>query len=338
MTPNSLINRRARPAWKIAISSPPGPRRHRFARLPPPSFRWFILAGVLLLPGCEEDGVSVGKLAAVWGRRGISDGRFQKPRAMTVDRSGNLYIVDMTARIQVFRPDGAFLRKWQTPDHANGKPTGISIGNDGHVLVPDTHYSRVLVYTPEGKLLRVFGGVPGQRPGEFGLVTDVVQDSHNNYYVAEYGEFDRIQKFSPEGEFLLQWGGHGDGPGQFARPQSLAVDENDRLWVADACNHRIQVFDAEGRLLKILGRQGSRPGKLYYPYGIQLAPDGTLLVCEFGNNRIQRLDRNGKSLGCWGRHGRKEGELFNPWTALIHPNGLVYVLDSNNHRVQVVRF
>jgi sugar lactone lactonase YvrE len=256
---------------------------------------------------------------------------------MTIDREGNLYIVDMTARIQVFRPDGVFVRSWQTPDHAHGKPTGISIGNDGSVLVADTHYYRVLIYSPEGKLLKIFGGTKGDKPGEFGLVTDVVQDSHKNYYVAEYGEFDRIQKFSPEWKFLLQWGGHGDAPGQFARPQNLAVDENDHLWVADACNHRIQLFDAEGRLLKVFGRQGGGPGELYYPYDIQLAPDGTLLVCEFGNNRVQRFTREGKSLGCWGRHGKKESELFNPWALAVNRNGLVYVLDSNNHRVQAIK-
>jgi streptogramin lyase len=297
-----------------------------------------LLAALLVLSGCDEDSPSAGRLAAVWGRRGISEGRFQKPRAMTVDRSGNLYIVDMTARIQVFRSDGIFVRQWQTPDHTNGKPTGLSIGNDGNVLVADTHYFRVLTYSPEGKLLKMLGGTKGDKPGQFGLVTDVVQDSHNNYYVSEYGDFDRIQKYSPEGKYLLQWGGHGAEPGQFSRPQNLAVDKNDHIWVADACNHRIQCFDADGRLLKFWGREGSRPGELYYPYDIQIIPDGTLLVCEFGNNRIQRFTRDGKSLGCWGLHGRKEGELFNPWAAVIHPNGMVYVLDSNNHRVQVVQF
>ena len=77
-------------------------------------------------------------------------------------------------------------------------------------------------------------------------MTDAVQDSHGCYYVAEYGECDRIQKFTPTAQYLLQWGGRGREPGQFARPQSLAVDADDHVWVADACNHRIQVFDAHG--------------------------------------------------------------------------------------------
>src|SRR5690606_36152225 len=113
------------------------------------------------------------------------------------------------------------------------------------------HYFRTLVYTPDGELLeeKTIGGVCGPGPGEFGFVTDAVEDSQGNIYIAEYGEYDRIQKFSSGGEFLVQWGSHGSEPGQFLRPQNLAIDEQDRIWVADACNHRIQVFDPQGNLV-----------------------------------------------------------------------------------------
>ena len=166
------------------------------------------------------------------------------------------------------------MRKWQTPAHEAGKPTGVEIGRDGNVLVADTHYYRVLTYSPQGKLLKTLGGKLGQKPGEFGFVTGVAQDNSGNYYVSEYGEFDRIQKFSPEGRFIRQWGGHGEKPGQFIRPQKILFDEDQHLWVADACNHRIQVFDTEGKLLRCWGKEGSGPGELYYPYDLVLAPGG----------------------------------------------------------------
>ena len=289
---------------------------------------------VLLTAGCGDDDGSIGRLETIWGRRGISNGRFQKPRAMAIDAGDCVYVVDMTARIQVFDAEGQFLRGWQTPTHENGKPTGLSIDRDGNVLVADTHYSRILIYSPQGKLLKTLGGTEGQGPGEFGLVTDAVGDSQGNYYVAEMGEYDRIQKFSSEGEFLLQWGGHGPEPGKFVRPQNLAIDENDHIWVADACNHRIQVFDGQGKLLQWWGTQGDEPGKLYYPYDLILGPDSTIYICEFGNNRVQKFTRDGRSLGYWGRHGRGEGELHNPWALVRDRRGKIHVLDTNNHRVQ----
>jgi len=291
---------------------------------------------VALAAGCEPETDSLGRLDMIWGRRGISDGRFQKPRAMAIDANDQIYVVDMTARIQVFTPDGRFLRGWSTPAHEKGRPSGLSIDRHGRLLVADTHYFRVLVYSPQGMLLRTLGGREGHQPGEFGLVTDVVDDSHGNLYVAEYGEYDRIQKFTSEGKFITEWGGHGSEPGQFIRPQSLAIDEQDRIWVADACNHRIEVFSAEGQLEFFFGHQGQEPGELYYPYDLALGDDDTLYVCEYGNQRVQKFTRAGKSLGCWGTAGRQPGQLHNPWALIRDREGRIHVLDTNNHRVQRV--
>ena len=301
-------------------------------------------AGMALLVGaggCEEDPLDAGRLQLMWGRRGISAGRLQKPRCMDLDGEDRLYSVDMTARIQVLTAEGEFVRCWQTPDHRLGRPTGITITRDGEVLVADTHYNRILVYTRQGELVRMLGGEnPGRpsrgRPGELGLVTCALRDREGNYYISEYGEYDRIQKFSARGEFLLEWGGHGTEPGRFNRPQKMAFDEQGRIWVADACNHRIQVFDTEGRLQFHWGRQGSGPGELYYPYDLDFDAQGNLVVCEFGNHRVQKFTRDGRSLGCWGRHGRGPGELHHPWAARVDSRGRIHVLDTNNHRLQQI--
>ena len=304
---------------------------------------------LVLAAGCEPDPSNIGHLEEVWELRGVSPGRLQKPRAMAIDRQDRLYIVDMTARIQVFDTrtivdgKGKFLYYWSTPAKENGRPTGLSIGRDGSVLVADTHYFRVLIYSPEEvsppaekKPRKIIGGTPGNGPGQFGLVRDVVQDSQGNYYVAEMGEYDRIQKFSPDGEFLLQWGSHGREPGQFARPESLAVDEEGQIWVADACNHRIQVFDNEGKLLTMWGSEGRGLGQLYYPYDLVLGDEDTVYVCEYGNHRVQKFSRDGRSYGCWGTQGRGPGQLYHPWALARDSRGKIYVLDTNNHRVQCV--
>ncbi len=311
------------------------------ARTAPPqgAIRRLLFAALLaILPaGCGSDPDSIGRLEKVWGQLGIVEGRLQKPRAMAIDARDQLYIVDWTARIQVFDAEGNYLRGWQTPEHVNGRPTGISIDRDGRVLVADTHYYRVLIYSPDGALLRTIGGTKGEQPGQFGFVTDVAQDSHGDYYVSEYGEYDRVQKFTRDGQFILQWGGHGSEPGRFSRPQSLAVDEQDRIWVTDACNHRIQVFDREGSRLFHWGSQGALPGELYYPYGLVLGPDQTVYVAEYGNHRVQKFARDGRPLGCWGTHGRQPGQLYNPWAVVRDSRGRIHVLDTNNHRVQTVR-
>ena len=297
---------------------------------------WCLMLG--LVAGCDTDATNIGRWEKIWGRRGISDGRLQRPRAIAIDQHDQIYLVDKTARIQVFDTEGNFLRKWRTPAKETGKPTGLSIGIDGSVLVADTHYYQLLVYSPDGKRrILTIGGTLGHGPGKLGLVTDAVQDSRGNYYVAEKGEYDRIQKFSPEGVFIRQWGGHGSLPGQFVLPQSLAIDENDQIWVADACNHRIQVFDTEGTWLDAWGSEGGGPGELYYPYDLVLGDDDSVYVCEYGNHRVQKFTRKGDPRGCWGTHGRGEGQLHNPWGLVRDSHGKIHVLDTNNHRVQRVR-
>lgn len=261
---------------------------------------------------------------------------------MAIDDLNQLYIVDMTGRIQVFTREGQYLRGWRTPEIEFGKPSGLSFDRQGNLLVADTHYHRVLVYTPAGKMLdqRTLGGKAGHGPGEFNFVTDAVQDSQGNYYVAEYGEFDRIQKFSSAGEFVMQWGGRGRERGEFSRPQNLALDADDRIWVADACNHRIQVFEVVGdvaRLVRIWGENGPAPGQLSYPYDLALDGKGHVYVCEFGNHRVQKLTLDGQSISCWGTAGRKEGELSCPWALVLDDHGRIHVLDTYNHRVQRLR-
>ena len=279
----------------------------------------------------------------VWGGRGLSEGRFQKPRAVAIDADDQLYVVDMTARIQVFDRDGHFLRSWQTPAWENGKPTGLSFNRAGELMVADTHYSRILFYSRDGTLLeeRTLGGTFGQQPGEFGLVSDAVEDSQGNLYVGEYGEFDRIQKFDANGEFVFQWGGHGSEPGEFLRPQNLLIDEQDLLWVADACNHRIQVFDARGerpQLAFMWGEAGTEPGQLRYPYDFVFDDEGHIYVAEFGNHRIQKFRRDGTFVAAWGSHGREPGLLNSPWALCRDSQARIHVVDTYNHRIQRVPF
>lgn len=295
--------------------------------------------GLAGISGCVPS-VAAGRTPdLLWGRRGLSEGRLMKPRAVTIDEKDQLYVVDMTGRIQVFDTEGVYLRGWRTPAIEQGKPLGLTIGRDGSVIVADTHYFRVLFYSREGVLdeTRTIGGVNGDEPGQFQFVTDVIQAPNGHFYIGHYGQSDMIQEFDPAGQFVRRWGTQGSEPGQFSRPQTLLLDKSGLLWVADACNHRIQVFSLEGaepKLERIWGSPGAEPGQLQYPYGMDFDMDGTLLIVEFGNHRVQRFTPDGKSLEMWGSAGKVPGQFTNPWALIIDSKRQLHVLDSMNHRVQ----
>jgi sugar lactone lactonase YvrE len=296
------------------------------------------LASLVLCVGC---GGGSPRLERVWGQRGLRPGELIRPRCAVIDTRGDtdvLYIVDFTGRVQAYTRDGEYLRGWSTPDITNGRPAGLGLGADGSVLVADSHYGRVLVYSPAGELLRTLDGKAGEGPGPFAYVSDVVQDAAGHYYIVEFGAADRIRKYAPDGRYLRHWGTHGSEPGQFARPRGAAIGPDGLLYVADSGNHRVQVFDLEGRLVRIVGKQGSRPGELNYPYDLAFGPDGDLYVVEWGNHRVQRFTRAGKPKGTWGTPGREPGSLHSPWGLAVDRRGRVHVLDTENHRVQRIDF
>ena len=112
-----------------------------------------------------------------------------------------------------------------------------------NIAITDTHYSRVLVYSPTGKLLRKFGSY-GKKPGQLLLVTGICVDSDGNSYTADYGgDFDRVSTWSAAGVLLAAWPGHGEAPRQFRRPCGLAISQSGDLLVADIGNHRVQILD-----------------------------------------------------------------------------------------------
>jgi ABC-type Fe3+ transport system permease subunit/DNA-binding beta-propeller fold protein YncE len=290
----------------------------------------FILSFLIL--GCDDS-----KLPdAIWLETGNGPGQVVYPRAITYDKNTDtFFICDRLARIQHLDHDGKFLNEWQMPQWKLGKPVGLSVGPDGNLWVPDTHYHRVVVYTPLGEKLREFGSF-GTAPGQFVYPTDIAFDAKGKIYVSEYGDNDRISVFSPDANFLYSIGKFGTGDGEFSRPQSMVLLD-DLIYVTDACNHRICVFKTDGTWVRNMGSPGSAPGQFRFPYGMDLDRDGNLVVVEFGNNRVQTIDRaTGKGLRTWGTAGRDAGQLAYPWAIAVDTRGREVIVDAGNNRLQVL--
>ena len=91
---------------------------------------------------------------------------------------------------------------------------------------------------------------PGAEGEPFNLPTDIAFDSKGFMYISDgYGN-NRLHKFTAAGEWVKSWGELGDGPGQFNLPHCVRVDRHDRVLVADRNNNRIQFFDTEGNYLQ----------------------------------------------------------------------------------------
>ena len=276
----------------------------------------------------------------VWGKKGVQDGDVARPRAIAIDpKSSHLFLVDFTPRMQMYDLDGNYLNvTFRPPDFRNGRPSGLGIDRDGNLIVADSHYHCVRIYDHQGNELKMLGGEAGDKPGQFGYVSDCVQDADGFYYISEFGQNQRITKLDPDGKFVACWGEQGTGPLQFNRVRALALGPDGLLYAADACNHRIQVLTRNGEFVRQFGEPGGGLGQMQYPYDLAFGPGGELYVAEYGNHRVQKWTADGRPLATWGKPGRGPGELANPWALAVDKFGRVHVVDTENHRVQRVKF
>ena len=147
-------------------------------------------------------------------------------------------------------------------------PDGLHVADDGNVWATDfagnadgTKGHQVHKFSPTGELLMSLGtaGQPGSGPGQLNQPNDVITTPEGIIFVADGhsgqsarpgpGSTGRILKYTAEGEFLMEWGEIGIGPGEFRTPHALELDSRGRLFVADRGNHRIQIFDQNGNYL-----------------------------------------------------------------------------------------
>lgn len=250
-------------------------------------------------------------------------------RAMTFGPAEELYVLDNVGRVLEYDSQGNFQRKWWMPEYDIGRPEGLCVLKDGRLAVADTHYNRVVFFDQNAEVVGMFGS-SGYEPGQFIYTSAVVQDDEGFLYVAEYGGNDRIQKFTDQGEFVLQFGHVGTEQGEFQRPSGL-VWHNETLYVADAINNRVQAFSRDGTFLRVVA--DAQSAGLYYPYDISLGPEETLFLIEYGAGRMTCINLAGELVGRYGMEGRGVEHFWTPWGIAVSPSGQIAVADTGNRRV-----
>lgn len=127
----------------------------------------------------------------------------------------------------------------------------IRVDPDGYIWVVDAPGHIVYKLTAGGDVLMRLGtkDVFGDDRHTFNLPTDVAFAPTGDVYVSDgYGNA-RVVKFSSDGQYILEWGSRGTGPGEFGLPHGVGVDAQGRVYVVDRDNRRVQVFDADGGFL-----------------------------------------------------------------------------------------
>jgi peptidylamidoglycolate lyase len=201
-----------------------------------------------------------------------------------------------------------------------------------NIWLTDVELHQVFKFSHEGTLQMSLGvaGTPGCDHAHFNKPTDVAVAPDGSFYVSDgYGNR-RIAKFSPTGNFLLDWGAEGDRPGEFKEVHNLVLDREGRVYVTDRLNRRIQVFAGDGRFISEWKNEA-----LGCPWALAYGPDDFLYMVDGGDlpprfpgrARVSRLDLNGNILEQWASYGNYDGQLFWGHDITVGKSGDVYVGD-----------
>jgi peptidylamidoglycolate lyase len=237
-------------------------------------------------------------------------------------------------QLLVLNGDGKMIENWSQWNSLIGIPHTIAISPydpQRHIWIVDRTGQQVLKLTNDGKKLVMKVGetnVAGTDHNHFNEPAGITFMPDGSFYVADGYKNGRIIKFDKNGKFLLEFGTHGSGEGQFNLVHSVALDAQHRAYTADRVNNRIQVFDGDsGKFIEQWPNFGSVTV-------IRVASDNTLWMSIAGVNQFAKVDLHGKKIYAWGGRGTAPGQIDNPHQWALDQEGNLYVADANNDRVQ----
>lgn len=267
---------------------------------------------------------TVTTLAGAAEQPGSADGlgtaaRFFGPRGLTIDATGNIYVVDAgNQTIRKITPEG--------------------------------------IVTTVAGTVGVWGTADGQGTAAQLLgPEDVVSDHRGNIYIVEA---DGVRKLSQDGRVTRLAGkaaglGYADGTASaalFYRPEGIAIDAAGNLFVADRQNHVIRRVNADGVVSTLAGHEpgttyaacaGSTDGdgftaRFNSPGGIAKDAAGNLYIADSGNYTIRKITPTGAVstvAGMAGMQGSADGDGTNarfnaPRGMAFDAAGNLYVADG----------
>lgn len=303
------------------------------------------------------------------------DARFNTPRLLAADRSGNIYVADTyNHKIRKLTPNSGFFPVGLATGSTSTEPVqlanaeGVIPSSDFGANLPFITYDEVLppdgvssskewwFVVPEGVTafeftVRVETATPGLIPPSSATGAG--------------SSLSLVRTFAGAAGFI----GFANGmPSQarFNGISGIAADARGNIYLADTANHAIRIITASGIVGTIAGNVGApesgdvdglgSSARFNSPKGIAVTPDGSVLyVADSGNHKIKRIETwfgadptnpdnwTVSTIAGTGTAGKDDGTgnvaTFNePYGVTLDQAGNVYVTERSGNRVRRLQF
>jgi hypothetical protein len=258
------------------------------------------------------------------------------PQGVAIDSASNVYIADMTHNrvlvyaagsttgFRVYGQQGSFtsstLNNGGTTANSLWSPQGVAIDSASNVYIADLSNNRVLVYASGSTAaFRVFGQLGSFTSNDFnkgGISANSLMrpegaavDSASNVYIADQDN-NRVLVYAPGsttafrvygqlGSFVSRTQNNGGiSANSLMRPEGVAVDSVNKVYIADSINNRILVYAPNSTTaFLVIGQLGSftsnaanigliSASSLSNPQGVGFDSASNLYIADESNNRV----------------------------------------------------
>ncbi len=258
----------------------------------------------------------------VFGSEGIGQGTFKDPRAIGVDRDGNITVADYDdGRIQTFDPEGNFVSGFSVkPDVGKVYVTGMAVDRDGTVYV--AHSGSIHIYDADGN-------ADGEIADGEHRYESVVVGGDGKLYATSDNE--TLVRFNADHSIDLEV------PDTFTTVTgdldigtNLAADGLGNMYIVGSFHYLVLKYSPQGAYLDQFGGQAEgandQPGKFTSPRALAIDAYGRIFVADFfdikvfdeGGNYITKIELN-------------DGV---PFGIVVDNKDHVYVVTSQSHVIR----
>lgn len=313
------------------------------------------------------------------------------PPSVTLDSAGNLYIADTynnrirkvsNGIITTVAGDGTFGYNGDGIPATSAQlsvPSGAAVDSAGNLYFADAYNNRIRKVSTSGVITTVAGtGIAGYNgdhipaaSAQLNFPQSVALDSAGNLYIAEYSN-NRVRKVSTSGMISTVAGTgtpgyNGDGipaaAAQLSHPESVAVDSDGNVYIADWGNYRVRKVYTFGGVSRRMRRRGyittiagtgtsgyngenilATGAQLLYPqsvavdsaHNVFIGDSARIRKVSSADGRITTVAGNGNS----GYNGDNipaiTAEVRDPNALAVDSANNLYVTEYNNERVRKI--
>lgn len=292
-------------------------------------------------PNADELPEGLTWVRSIYGWGNTEDTQLYGPSDVGVGPDGTIWVAD-ASRFQImgFTPTGA-LKAILSQGNGAMFPQSFDVAENGELYVCDFAHDRIVVLTPDNKVVRQW---KVQLPMEIAVRGDRVV----------VGSRAGIAVYDRQGNVISYWGQRGSGPDDFDVVRGIAIGPDGTIYLSDTQNARLKAYSEKGelkwvypspeemkRFKKNASLEDTEAAKAPFqiPAGMTFDGAGRLLVVDPFEFAIMSIDTaNGHVLARWGEFGERDGYFGYPTSIDYDPaRDWFVVADTANNRVQIVR-